>query len=86
MGDHVTMIKARYKFGQPIVNAFFKLSDIEIKNKLKSIVGDKVSNKYLFDDNSIVSRTIRNEENEKIEVDFYDASYNLVEFNEHFKF
>lgn len=90
----------RYKIGQPIFEELFKLKSDEIKEKIKDILKNKISD-FTILEKGRVTKEIRDDIPYKIVIDFYDVFditwmgiyYRkefeyiecLVEFNEHFK-
>lgn len=67
-------IQKKYDMGLPILEEFMKMTDLEIKAKLKSIVGDQINDSdYLLSKDSHVQRVIENEVASKITVSYYDS-------------
>ena len=68
-------IEERYQFGLPIVAAFFKLSDAEIIDKLKSICGRQLKSLKGYDileeGASNVTRMIKSEKPSDITISYY---------------
>lgn len=63
----------RYEHGLPILEEFMKMTDNEIRKKLKSIVGSQLSGKgHLFGSETHIRRVIENETPSEITVSFYD--------------
>ena len=58
-------------YGYSIVNDLFKLSDKDLKLKIKSIVEEKYHE--IIDNTTTVRRTIENEKPTKIEIFFWDS-------------
>jgi len=103
MSNFIEDYKKAYEIGLPIFLELFKLSDSDLKDKLKSILRSKLDsrNMDLFDKTSPVTRIIKNENPEKILIEFYDwieiyplgisfhpehgKSRQIIDFDEHFK-
>ena len=68
-------IQEKYESGLIILKAFMEMSDQEIRDKLKSIGGQKLHdrNDLLAEGNSTVSRVITDEKPEVIKVSYYDT-------------
>jgi len=65
---------SRRDYGLPIMEALMKMSDTEIKNKVRDICGDRIpDNDLILGENSAVIRTIHNEKPQKIEIAYYDV-------------
>lgn len=64
----------KYKIGYPILEQLFKLSDKDLKIKLKSIIGNMLDerNSDLFDSSAGVTKTIHNEKCKEIIIEWYD--------------
>lgn len=67
-------IQKQYEIGYSILEQLFKLSDKDLKTKLKSIIGNSLDkrNSGLFDDSAGVTKTIHNEKCKEITVEWYD--------------
>jgi hypothetical protein len=94
--------KKAYETGLPFFLKLFKMSDLDLKDKLKSILKNKLNSRNLdlLEKSSDVIRTIRNENPEKISIQFYDwieiyplgisfhpehgNAHQIVDFDEHF--
>lgn len=71
--NSVEKIEKRYNEGLHILEAFMKMTDQEIREKLRSIVGNQITNnEYLLGDNSQIKRVIENELPSEITVSYYD--------------
>lgn len=64
-----------FEIGMPIFNEIFKMSDNDLKDKLKSILKNKIDSRNLdlFEKSSNVRRIILNEEAKEINIEFYDT-------------
>ena len=69
----VEEMKKQHEIGTEILRQFMKLSDSEIKDEIKSIVGSNSEYKDLLSEKSDTVRTIRNGEPTGIEIWFYDC-------------
>lgn len=99
--NSIDTIQERYEKGQAIFKQIYSLSDKDLINKLKSILGCFDYAIELLESKSAVTRVIVNEEPECIKISFYSSlkidwlgvSYkpehgldkNLVRFDDHFK-
>ena len=74
--------KKAYETGLPFFLKLFKMSDSDLKDKLKSILKNKLNSRNLdlLEKSSDVIRTIRNENPEKISIQFYISQVNLLYF------
>lgn len=71
--NSIEKIEKAYNMGLPILEAFMKMTDQEIREKLKSIVGNQISDSdYLLGENSHIKRVIENEVPYDITVSYYD--------------
>lgn len=71
MGDF--NFKERYEIGQPIFEQIFKMSDAEIKSKLKDMDFVRDIDDSMFGDKVSVTRVIKNEKPYEISIEFYDT-------------
>jgi hypothetical protein len=70
----VENLAKRYEIGIPILEEFMKMTDHEIREKLKSIVGSQLTDKkHLLGDSTHIRRVIENETPSEITVSFYDT-------------
>lgn len=68
-------MKKQYEIGSKILEQIFQLSDVEIKEKLKSICGNKTPEyaQDLFEKDSAVERVIKNEKPYSISIYCYNS-------------
>lgn len=82
----VDSIRKHYEAGQPIFEELFKLSDKELKEKLKEICYDSDTILEILNSGDCI-RTIKNETPDKAEFWFYDGIevswYGIVYIPEH---
>lgn len=94
-------IQELYDIGRPIFFEIFKLKDSDLKEKLKSILGEEDKYENLFSETSVVERKIKNDLPQDITISYYDSfsispfginfkrehgeGKTLVKFNKHFK-
>ena len=65
----------KYDIGYPIFSELFQLKDLELKEKLKDIIGEELKNQeslYILNPNTGVTREIHNEKYRKITIEFYN--------------
>lgn len=74
MSSIIEKTKLRMALGQPVLEQFFKMTDKEIKLKVKSILKNKVDS---YDDSFVefgsVKRVIQNEQPQEIIISYYDS-------------
>ena len=70
--NRVNDLDRRYRDEYPVFEKLFKMSDSELKVKLKEIIGNKVP-KLIFDKFSTTEKVIKNEMPYQIEISYHDA-------------
>lgn len=100
--NKVTEIEEAFAIGNPIFLKFFKMKDVELKEKLKSVIGEHGIFDEFYKKASLVKRIIENEAPSEIQVWFHGCmkinsfgvyfspecgeTKKLIAFNKHFKF
>ena len=86
---NIEQFKEKNAIGQKVLEKFFKMSDKEIKEKLKDLLDGRLAEtgSHAYGPQAIVTRKIRNEQYESIHLDFYDnveiTSFNIKYISEH---
>ena len=72
--NQVEKLQKMYEKGLVILEEFMKMSDKEIKEKLRSIAGNKIPDAdYILGEQGHVRRVIENEKPSEITLSFYDT-------------
>lgn len=71
----VEKLQERYEIGQNIFEQLFKLTDVELKEKISSICGEQINsfNSDILSNGSEVTRTIKNEIPNNIDIYYYSG-------------
>lgn len=72
--SHLDEMKERLEIGVPILNELFKLNSKELKEKIRSILGDVWISEHCSGiiENGSVTKTLTDDEPKRIQIFYYD--------------